>query len=99
MNASDIIKRKQNGALYTAYNNVNLRLSDPNTRPIVYETNNNCVTYGCNDFINYELKNNVDSGAYVCGAKTVSYLTFTSPPKVHLNIDFYQGTNYTSVCK
>lgn len=99
MNASDIIKKKQNGILYTAYNNSNLRLSNPNTRPVIYETVNNCVTYGCNDFINYELQNNVNSGAYVCGNKIVSNLTFTTPPQVCPNTNFYQGTNYTSVCK
>ena len=61
MNASDIIKRKQNGTLYTAYNNANLRLSDPNTRPIVYESSNNCVTYGCNNCDNDRYDGNCGS--------------------------------------
>lgn len=104
MNASDIVKRKQNGTLYTAYTTNNLRLSDPNTRAMVYSTTDgkwipgyDCN--GCNDFINYELQQDVNSGVYVCGTKTVSNVTFTTAPVICPNVNFYQGTNYTATCK
>jgi hypothetical protein len=94
MNASDIVKLKQNGTLYKAY-----------YRPTVYQSTvystiypfssinegtpsytsciNTVYTYSCNPpFISYELANDVNEGSYVCGGKTVSKMEWKANTSV-----------------
>ncbi len=75
MDASSIIKRKNNATLYSAYTTTTNRLSNPNTHPVIIETykdlSSNIYTnipkYSCNNFINFELQKNVYYGGKVCG--------------------------------
>ncbi len=136
MDASNITKRKQTGTLYTAYINQTTpvsvieltQFSKPNTIPQVFQYFQNPDTskyyniqqYAANDFMTFELQNDVKQGAQVSGNTSTiistfnteqeaaesnpyvtpkSNLTFTTLPIICPNINFYQGTNYTSICK
>lgn len=93
MNASDIIKNKNNSTLYKSYTQLTNRLSNPNTRPDIIIPNQ----YECNDFINYQLKNSVAQGEYACGDKQISELKFSTAPKVCPNTNFNQEVSNTFV--
>ena len=88
MNASDIVKAKQNKVLYkslynptvfqsTVFSTINTvsSLIYPTFQNSYTSTVNTAYNYVCNPtFISYELANNVNNGQYACGAKSVSYM-------------------------
>jgi hypothetical protein len=86
MNASDIIKQKQNGILYTAYTVKNNILSNPNTRQNILETYYNTSTqkytnvpmYSCDNFINYQLQQYVYEGGKICGNHVIQDISGTN---------------------
>ncbi len=75
MDASTIIKKKNNATLYSAYTTTANRLSNPNTRQVIIETykdlSSNAYTnipkYSCNNFIDFQLQKDVYYGGKVCG--------------------------------
>ena len=92
MNASDIVKAKQNQTLYKAYYKPTVFNSSVNTnvykvssifnyvsssQEITTDSYASCTTtvynYVCNPhYITYEMVNQVNKGAFVCGGKTPS---------------------------
>ena len=92
MNASDIVKAKQNQTLYKAYYKPTVFNSSVNTnvykvssifnyvsssQEITTDSYASCITtvynYVCNPhYITYEMVNQVNKGAFVCGGKTPS---------------------------
>jgi hypothetical protein len=98
MNASDIVKAKQNGILYNAYYDPTVFTSTTYTTyyPVSsLSTNsgtfvssftssiNTVFTYTCNSpYISYQLANDVASGAYVCGDKTPSVLSWKADQSI-----------------
>jgi hypothetical protein len=92
MNASDIIKAKQNGTLYKAYYTPTVLASTTYTNyyPVSSLSTNSgtfvssftssistVYTYTCNNpVISYNLVNDVNNGAYICGGKKPSVLTW-----------------------
>jgi hypothetical protein len=87
MNASDIVKAKQNQTLYkayyqptvfqsTIYSTINL-VSSNGSGSEYTSCINTAYTYLCNPtFISYELANDVNKGSFICGGKTPSKLTW-----------------------
>jgi len=87
MNASDIVKAKQNQTLYkayyqptvfqsTIYSTINV-VSSVSRGDSYTSCINTAYTYVCNPtFISYELANDVNQGSYVCGGKAPSQLTW-----------------------
>ena len=89
MNASDIIKSKQNATLYNSYYNPSIYSSTTYTTsyPIlstisnipstIYSTCTNTVNlYTSNPYTSYELASNVNNGMYICGNKKVSQMSW-----------------------
>ena len=87
MNASDIIKSKQNATLYNSYYNPSIYssttyttsypiLSTINNIPTpIYSTCTNTINvYTSNPYTSYELASNVNNGMYICGNKKVSQM-------------------------
>jgi hypothetical protein len=109
MNASDIVKSKQDAALYKAY-----------YRPAVFQSTvystitpyssvsggtssftsciNTVYTYSCNPtFISYQLANDVYDGQYVCGGKRPSQMTWKANTNIPTeNIYAYLSYSTTS---
>ncbi len=79
MDASNIIKRKNNNTIYSAYTNISNVMSNPNTRQNILETyyNNssnqftNIPKYTCDNFINFKLQKDVFYGGKTCGNHTI----------------------------
>lgn len=108
MNASDIVKAKQNKVLYkslynptvfqsTVFSTVNTISSiiQPNTQRSYTSTINTAYNYVCNPtFISYELANNVNNGQYACGAKTLSYMQWKN---VNNTTIYAYSTIYSSI--
>ena len=98
MNASDIVKLKQNGTLYKAYYNPSIYSSFvystlypvistiggvPST--IIYSSCSTTInTYLSNPFTSYQLAADVNNGKYVCGGKKISYMTWQSNPSMSI---------------
>jgi hypothetical protein len=90
MNASDIIKMKQDSYLYTAYYNPSVYQSTVVSTLIPFSTISSgtasytstidtVYTYEClPTFVSYQLANNVNNGAYVCGDKVISILDWNN---------------------
>jgi hypothetical protein len=87
MNASDIVKSKQDAALYKAYYRPTVfqstvystitPYSSVSGTPSFTSCINTANTYICNPtFISYELANDVNDGSYVCGGKTTSKMAW-----------------------
>lgn len=90
MNASDIIKAKQNKTLYKAYYTPTVYQSTVFSTLTAYSTSTNlpittsyvsCINTSYNYvrnpvFINYEMRNNVKDGSNKCGATSLSNLQF-----------------------
>ena len=89
MNASDIIKAKQNKTLYKAYYTPLVYQSTIFSTVTAYSTINNlsiksyvsCINtsynYVCNPvFTNYEMRNNVKDGSDKCGATSLTNMQF-----------------------
>ena len=90
MNASDIIKAKQNKTLYKAYYTPAVYQSTVFSTLTAYSTStslpittsyvsciNTSYNYLCNPvFTNYEMRNNVKDGSIACGATSLSNLQF-----------------------
>ena len=85
-NSSDVIAAKRDGTLYNAYYmptvfastmSINiLPYSSISSGITSYTSSNSAIyTYSCNPtFISYELLNEVNNGAYICGNKQISDL-------------------------
>jgi hypothetical protein len=98
MNASDIVKSKQNATLYKAYYNPTVfqssiistiyPISSFSTNVGTYVSSftsciNTVYTYTCNNpIISYELANDINSGKYECGGKKVSELIWKANTNV-----------------
>jgi hypothetical protein len=107
MNASDIVKRKNDGVLYSAYysptvfvsTSVTCYISTLSSATSTISVTKNVNLYECNGIYNsYELSNSVKQGAYVCGNKGVKQLKFTTLPQVCPHIQFEQGTKFMNDC-
>ena len=110
MNASDIIKSKQNGALYKAYYNPIIFQSTTynatypfistisNAPTIAYSTSVNTIyTYTSNPYSSYDLSNDVNEGKYICGNKTISKLEFKADPSIRFQPIYGVSTYSTTV--
>jgi hypothetical protein len=87
MNASDIVKSKQNGILYKVYYNPSVFQSTVYSTIYPFSSFNgntsytSCINtiynYECNSPIgSYELANDINNGKYICGGKTPSVLAW-----------------------
>jgi hypothetical protein len=107
MNASDIIKAKQNRTLYKAYYNPTVYNSTITSTiypyssinggtPSYTSTINTQYTYTCNPtYIDYELAYDIAAGKYECGGKSISELAWkNTDPTLIFN---YYSTSYSSI--
>jgi hypothetical protein len=107
MNASDIVKLKQNGALYkayyrptvfqsTVYSTIYPVSSSDGGSPSYTSCINTAYTYSCNPpFISYQLANDVAEGSYVCGGKTTSKMEWKANTSVPTQT-IYAFPNYST---
>jgi hypothetical protein len=107
MNASDIVKLKQNGTLYKAYYNPTVFQSSVISTLIPFSATEgqdtiytSCIqtkyNYVCNPtYITYELVNDVNNGKYVCGGKTPSELKWENNIPTTLYNYFYSSGSTT----
>ena len=91
MNASDIVKAKQNKAMYSAYYKPLISSSTMNTTSSIYSTSNSITSYlSCTNttyiipctpaVTSYETLNQLKDGSYQCAGVQQSQLQFTGIP-------------------
>lgn len=109
MNASDIVKLKQNGALYKAYYHPTVFQSTVYSTLIPYSSIdggtpsytsciNTTYTYTCEPtFISYELAKDVAEGSYVCGGKTTSKMTWKANTSIPTQTIYAFSTYSTAI--
>lgn len=105
MNASDIIKMKQNGTLYKAYYNPAVFQSTTISTIIPFSSSettsytstvNTEYQYEClPSFLSYQLVNDVNEGKYVCGGKTISELSWKAISTMNTEI-IYAFSTYST---
>ena len=104
MNASDIVKAKQCGALYKAYyqptvfqstviSTISLISTVSTGGGVFTSTASSCTntiyTYTCNSpIISYELANDIECGKFVCGGKVPSVTTWRANRAMGINPAF-----------
>lgn len=104
MNASDIIKSKQNATIYKSYykyatssvKSTLYTISSNNGISSIGSCNYTIYEYPCNQpFMTYELANDVNKGKYACGAKTVTQTIWKADPSIPTQ-NIYAFSSYST---